>query len=108
MEDVVAVRKADYLQAIRVHHGTPQVYISIDIMPDYSRTTKLYGKMLPQSLPHTPDSLTTPNEISEVVKRLDCCTVCLGNEDPQFLTLAASIEEEDLTISPVRINSLMM
>lgn len=75
---------------LRVHHGTPQVYISIDIMPDFSWTTKIYGKMLPQSLPHTPDSLTTPNEISEVVKRLDCCTDCLGNEDPQYLTLAAS------------------
>ncbi len=29
-DDVVAFRKADYLQA----NGTPQVYISIDIMPD--------------------------------------------------------------------------
>ena len=82
------------LYKLKMLNGTPKVYESVQIMPDYSWQAKLCGKPLhhhSQLLQDTPEFLSTPTEVREVLTKLECNgKICTGNEDARFLTAAAS------------------
>lgn len=79
---------------LRILHDTPQVYSSVAIAANFSWQAKLCGKLLHQQcqlLQNVPELLHTTTAVGDMLSKLEHdAAVCTGNDEAQFLTLAAA------------------
>ena len=82
------------LYRLRMHQGSLQVHMSLEIGRTLSWELKICGKPVDrhcQLLSDLPDLLSTPAKVYGVLRRVDQdASVCTGNEESQYLEVAAA------------------